>query len=211
MSLADRRVDVTRGIVIENRMAHEDCARGDEDSHVIVVLGYHEIRCGRHLLSATGRAGVKRAAALDRDRPARAVIFTGWSSHGDASEADQMLEIWGGRRDVLLLREPDASNTAENAVRSYKLVRQLGGVSEVSVVCSIRHLLRVRFLFRAVYGQDQISLRYCYVIRPFPSARLLLHELCSIARMARDRDAACELLQTSYPAAEPMSTSTLAS
>ena len=61
-----------------------------------------------------------------------------------------------------LLREPHASNTAENAVRSLALVRTLEGASEVVVVCSIRHFPRVRFFFRRLYrrtGSPPLSLR----------------------------------------------------
>jgi uncharacterized SAM-binding protein YcdF (DUF218 family) len=162
---------------------------------VIVVLGYHEIGDdGSHGLSPVCRAAVRRAEALARDDPPRAVIFTGWSSSGGPSEADQMADEWQGRRDIPLIREPHASNTAENAVRSLALVRELEGASEVVLVCSIRHFPRVRFFFQRLYRGNGLATRYRYVVRPFPTPSLLWHELSSMTRMARDRRRALGLL-----------------
>jgi uncharacterized SAM-binding protein YcdF (DUF218 family) len=162
---------------------------------VIVVLGYHEIGDdGTHGLSSTCLAAVRRAELLaERDAP-RAVIFTGWSSSGGPSEADQMAAEWKGRRDIPLLREPQASNTAENAVRSLALVQELEGASEVVLVCSIRHFPRVRFLFRRLYRAYGVGTRFRYVVRPLPTPSLVAHELASITRMARDRRRALRLL-----------------
>jgi hypothetical protein len=170
--------------------------RSDPPSErVIVVLGYHEIGDdGSHGLSPICRAAVRRAEALAEAEPPRAVIFTGWSSRGGPSEADLMAEQWRGRRDIPLLREPHASNTAENAVRSLALVQTLEGASEVVLVCSIRHFPRVRFLFRRLYRGHGLATRYRYVVRPFPSPALLWHEVASITRMARDRRRARRLL-----------------
>lgn len=163
---------------------------------VIVVLGYHQIGDdGSHGLSSICRAAVRRAEALAEREPPRAVIFTGWSSSGGPSEADQMAAEWQGRRDILLLREPHASNTAENAVRSLALVQELEGASEVVLVCSIRHFPRVRFLFRRLYRGYGLATRYRYVVRPLPSPALVWHELSSITRMARDRRSALGLLE----------------
>jgi uncharacterized SAM-binding protein YcdF (DUF218 family) len=170
-------------------------ASDDPSERVIVVLGYHEIGDdGSHGLSPICRAALRRAEALADAAPPRAVIFTGWSSRGGPSEADQMAEEWQGRRDIALLREPYASNTAENAVRSLAIVQSLEGASEVVLVCSIRHFPRVRFFFRRLYGGYGLSTRYRYVVRPFPSPPLLWHELSSITRMARDRRRALRLL-----------------
>jgi uncharacterized SAM-binding protein YcdF (DUF218 family) len=162
---------------------------------VIVVLGYHEISDdGRHGISPICRAAVRRAEVLAADVPPRAVIFTGWSSNGGPAEADQMAEEWQGRRDVPLVREPQAVNTAENAVRSLALVRTIEGASEVVLVCSIRHFPRVRFLFDQLYRRHGYATRYRYVVRPLPSLALVLGELRSIMRMARDRRVARRLL-----------------
>jgi uncharacterized SAM-binding protein YcdF (DUF218 family) len=168
-----------------------------EDDRVIVVLGYHQIDAdGVHGLSPACRAGVRRAEALAQDARPHAVIFTGWSSGGGPSEAEQMAAAWGGRADVRLICEPHASNTAENAVRSLLLLRELDGVREVEVVCSIRHFPRARFLFSKLYRQDDLTVRFRYVGRPLPSPALVLHELSSIARMGRDRRRARSLLAT---------------
>jgi uncharacterized SAM-binding protein YcdF (DUF218 family) len=166
-----------------------------EQERVIVVLGYHEIGDdGSHGLSPVCRAAVRRAELLaDRLHP-RAVIFTGWSSTGGPTEADQMAEAWQGRPDVPLIREPRAVNTAENAVRSLALVRSLEGTAVVDVVCSIRHFPRVRYLFSRLYRRDGISLRFRYVVRPLPTLPLVLHEIFSLTRMGRDRRRALRLL-----------------
>jgi uncharacterized SAM-binding protein YcdF (DUF218 family) len=169
---------------------------GDTPARVIVVLGYHEIGDdGRHGISSICRAAVRRAEALAAEIPPRAVIFTGWSSNGGPPEAEQMAEEWQGRRDVALLREPRAINTAENAVRSLELVRRIEGASEVVLVCSIRHFPRARFLFDRLYRSHGYVTRYRYVLRPLPSLPLIHHELMSIFRMVRDRRRALRLLE----------------
>jgi uncharacterized SAM-binding protein YcdF (DUF218 family) len=168
---------------------------GGASDRVIVVLGYHEIGDdGRHGISSICRAAVRRAEALAAEVPPRAVIFTGWSSNGGPAEADQMAEEWQGRRDVTLIREPRAVNTAENAVRSLALVQAIEGASEVVLVCSIRHFPRVRFLFDRLYRRYGYATRYRYVVWPLPSPPLVRRELWSIARMARDRRRALRLL-----------------
>jgi hypothetical protein len=162
---------------------------------VIVVLGYHEIGDdGSHRISAICRAGVRRAEALAAGAPPRAVIFSGWSSNGGPAEADQMAKEWRGRRDVALIREPRATDTAENAVRSLALVRTIEGASEVVLVCSIRHFPRVRFLFGRLYRRHGYTMRYRYVVWPLPSLPLVLREVSSITRMAQDRRRALALL-----------------
>jgi uncharacterized SAM-binding protein YcdF (DUF218 family) len=165
------------------------------DDRVIVVLGYHEIDAdGVHGLSPACRAGVRRAEALARAGRPQAVIFTGWSSAGGPSEAEQMAAAWEGPPGVRVICEPHASNTAENAVRSLILLRELDGVSRVEVVCSIRHFPRVRVLFARLYRADGLRVRFRYVGRPLPSRALVTHELASIVRMARDRRRARDLL-----------------
>ena len=162
---------------------------------VIVVLGYRDIGAdGSHGISTICRAGVRRAESLARDVRTRGVIFTGWSVDGGPTEADQMAAAWNGRRDIALIREPTATNTAENAVRSLQLVRELEGVSEVYVVCSIHHLFRVRFFFGELFRRHGYEIGYRPVAWPFALPRLLLHEGSSISRMRTDRRAALRLL-----------------
>jgi uncharacterized SAM-binding protein YcdF (DUF218 family) len=157
----------------------------------IVVLGYHEFGDdGSHGISEICRAGVRRAEELAARVAPRAVIFTGWSSTGGPSEADQMAAAWAGRDDVELIRETTAANTAENAVRSLEVLRGLDEAPEVIVVCSIRHFPRVHYFFGAPFREHGYAVRYTYVASPLPSARLWRHELWSITRMVRDRRAA---------------------
>ncbi len=170
----------------------------DSDSRtgpVIVVLGYHEFGDdGSHGISEICRAGVRRAEALAVRVQPRAVIFTGWSSTGGPSEADQMAASWAGPDDVELIRETTAANTAENAVRSLEVLRGLGDPADVIVVCSIRHFPRVRYLFSAPFRRHGYTVRYRYVASPMPSAALWRQELASVTRMAGDRRAALGLL-----------------
>lgn len=162
---------------------------------VIVVLGYHQTGDdGLHGISAICRAAVRRAELLAAEATPRAVIFTGWSSNGGPTEADQMAAEWKGRRDVTLIREPRAVNTAENAVRSLEILHTIDGAADVITVCSILHRPRVRFLFHRLYKQHGYSIGYSHVASPVPSPRLLLAELSSITRMVRDRRKALRLL-----------------
>lgn len=164
-------------------------------NRVIVVLGYDELGAGgAHGISAICRAGVRRAELLAAESSPLAVIFTGWSSNGGPSEAEQMRDAWQGRWDVPLLLEPLAVNTAENAVRSLVLISGLADVEEVVVVSSVRHALRVRFFFDSLYRRHGYRVRYRYVLRPAPSPALWTHEASSITRMVRDRRAALALL-----------------
>jgi uncharacterized SAM-binding protein YcdF (DUF218 family) len=161
---------------------------GAVSDRVIVVLGYREIGDdGSHGISAICRAAVRRAESLADKATPRAVIFTGWSSNGGPTEADQMAAEWNGRRDVALIREPRATNTAENAVRSLELLQAITRGSEVIAVCSMYHLPRVRYFFDRLYKRSGYSIGYRYVASPIPSLRLVLAELSSITRMARDR------------------------
>jgi uncharacterized SAM-binding protein YcdF (DUF218 family) len=189
------------GRVVEKPAAGTRSKRREEArDRVIVVLGYHQLGDdGRHGISSICRAAVRRAEQLAAEAPPRAVIFTGWSSTGGPAEADQMAEEWQGRRDVALLREPRAVNTAENAVRSLEIVRAIEGASEVVLVCSIRHFPRVRFFFGGLYRRYGYRTRYRYVVRPLPSLPLVRHELSSIARMGRDRRRALQLLDEANP------------
>jgi uncharacterized SAM-binding protein YcdF (DUF218 family) len=167
----------------------------DASDSVIVVLGYHEFGAdGSHGISEICRAGVRRAEALAERAKPRAVIFTGWSSNGGPTEADQMAAAWQGRADVELICETNATNTAENAVRSLEVLRSLEGPLEVLVVCSVRHFPRARFFFDALYRRHGYEISYAYVASPLPPASQWRQELGSITRMARDRRAALGLL-----------------
>jgi hypothetical protein len=155
----------------------------------VIVLGYHEFdSAGRHGISAICRAGVRRARRLAVEVSPAAVVFTGWSSRGGPSEADQMIAIWDGPPTVAVLREPCAIDTSENATRSLAVLRSFGHFERAIVVCSIRHALRVPFFFHPLFAQDQISVRYAFVWRPFPGPRIWCDELGGITRMFGDRE-----------------------
>ena len=174
------------------RDVHRDA---DASGPVIVVLGYHEFGAdGSHGISEICRAGVRRAQELADQAKPRAVIFTGWSSTGGPTEADQMAAAWNGRTDIELIRETSATNTAENAVRTIELVRGIEGRPDVIVVCSIRHFPRARFFFTRLYRRHGSTVGYRYVASPFPSTGLVLQELSSITRMVGDRRAALGLM-----------------
>ncbi len=172
---------------------------------VIVVLGYHEFGAdGTHGISDICRAGVRRAEALAaRTRP-RAVIFTGWSSTGGPSEAEQMADAWSGRPDVEVICESHATNTAENAVRTIEILRGMDGPLEVEVVCSIRHFPRARYFFGGLFRRHGHRVAFSYVASPAPTAALWRHELGSITRMFGDRRAALGLLGETPATAPPL-------
>ncbi len=173
---------------------------------VLVILGYHEFGAdGSHGISEVCRAGVRRAEALaDRTKP-RAVVFTGWSSTGGPSEAEQMADAWNGRSDVELIRESYAANTAENAVRTIDVLRGLDGPFDVLVVCSIRHFPRARYFFAGLFRRHGHRIGFSHVASPLPSAAVWRHELGSITRMVGDRRAALELLhETPLVATAPL-------
>lgn len=150
-------------------------------SRALVVLGYHEYaQDGRHGISDVCRACVRRAQSL----PADVVVFTGWSSSGGPSEAEQMRELWDPPG---LLLEPHARNTAENAVNSLQLLLEHGGVDRATVVCSIRHRIRVPYFFGRLFERHGIAVDYDYVRRPLPRPRIWLEELVALLVMRHQR------------------------
>ena len=155
-----------------------------------MVLGYHERGAdGTHGISAVCRACVERAQEL----PAAVVVFSGWSSTGGPSEAEQMRALWRVPGPELLV-EPQARNTAENAVYSLRLLLDRGGIERVTVVCARHHRLRVPYMFGELYRGHGITVSYEYVDRPRPRPRVLLREAGAIALMRRHRRAALRLL-----------------
>lgn len=166
--------------------------QGDEAARVgtaLVVLGYHEIDpLGQHGISDICRAGIAKAGRLvERDRP-QVVVFTGWTSCGGPSEAEQMARIWSDTHDdPPIVLEPYAANTAENATRVLAILRKRDDIGRVVVVCSIRHVVRVWILFRDLYRRSGLRVRLAVVLRPFPGRRILAAELGGITRMRGDR------------------------
>jgi uncharacterized SAM-binding protein YcdF (DUF218 family) len=162
----------------------------EEPRRGLVVPGHSENgrlspRCSRLLA---------RAAELAEEREPAVVVFSGWSPIGTPSEAEQMLEAWPGRRDVELVAEPTARNTAENASRSLPLLLERG-VREATVVCAPLHVPRVRYFFCNLYERYGIS---CGIstARCAPTPTAFGWELAALTVARRQRLAALAELET---------------
>ena len=154
------------------------------NSSALVVVGYRELGRDRsHGISAVCRACVARAEQL----PADVVIFSGWSSTGGRSEADQMRDLWTVPGPALVI-EPRARNTAENAVYSLALLRERG-IVKATVVCAVNHRIRVPFFFGDLFRSHGIDVAYEYVTRPLARPRVWLREAGAIALMWPQRRA----------------------
>lgn len=119
---------------------------------LIVVLGYSAGRSGElHPICA---ARLEHAAGLVAEGDV--VLLSGWSRHpGRPAEAELMAKAWPGPVDVLM-SDPDARITAENAANAAAHARELG-VDEVVVVTSSWHRARARVLFRSLLPDRQIT------------------------------------------------------
>ena len=115
------------------------------------------------------------------------VVFSGWSSTGGPSEAEQMRDAWRGP-DVELVVEPTARTTAENASRALPLLAERG-IDEAVVVCSATHLLRARLLFGRLYREHGISVRF-RAVRLRVSWRAIAWELAALPLVPRQLRAA---------------------
>jgi DUF218 domain len=110
---------------------------------LIVVLGYSDGR--QRELHPICAARLDHAARLVE--PGDAVLLSGWSRHpGRPAEAELMRRAWPGP-DGVLLSDPDARHTAQNAANAAAHARELGA-QEVVVVTSSWHRMRARALFR---------------------------------------------------------------
>ena len=105
------------------------------------------------------------------------VLFTGWSSTGGPSEAEQMKLAWTGP-EVELVAEPTARTTAENASRSLALLleRRIGAAT---VVCTPLHLARARLFFGRLYRANGLAVTF-RVARVRPSVRAAVWELSAL-------------------------------
>jgi uncharacterized SAM-binding protein YcdF (DUF218 family) len=158
----------------------------------LVVLGSsRRHRNGTYRISAACRRVVAHAARLaERDRPDY-VVFSGWGPDGGDSEARQMRALWRDDASELVLEET-ASTTAENAVRTFPIVRARG-VARVTVVCTPLHLYRARWFFRRLYRPHGIETRF-EVPRILPTPSSLAWELGALAVRSRQlREAEEEL------------------
>lgn len=149
------------------------------------VIGPRALRC----LSAAARLADRRAPEL--------VVLSGWSPAGGPTEAEQMHAAWPGRRDVEIVVEPTATITAENMSRSLPLLLERG-IDEVTVVCGLLHLPRVRYFFGSVYPRHGIRCRYA-VTRQLPTPGTLAWEAAAAMVARSQRRAALAELQAPAP------------
>jgi uncharacterized SAM-binding protein YcdF (DUF218 family) len=141
----------------------------DRARRLIVVLGYSDGR--RHELHPICAARLAHAARLTEEGDA--VLLSGWSRRpGRLPEAELMRRAWPGPAEVLL-SDPDARITAENAANAAAHARELGA-DEVVVVTSSWHRARARVLFRSLLPGVRLSV---VGARTPGSPRLYLREL----------------------------------
>ena len=133
-------------------------------------------------------AGTRRRLVAEAERAAEAseaefVVLSGWAPAGGASEAELMRGIWRGPAAVELVLEENASTTVENAVRTLPLLVERD-VTDAVVICAPLHLARARWIFRRVYGEHGIRVRF-RPARVLPTPGALLWELGALAVVAR--------------------------
>jgi uncharacterized SAM-binding protein YcdF (DUF218 family) len=86
-----------------------------------------------------------------------------------------MRALWRGDGPAQLVLEETARTTVENAVRTVPML--LGrGVTEAVVICAPTHLARARWIFRTIYADHGIRVRF-RVTREMPTPGALLWEL----------------------------------
>lgn len=142
----------------------------------IVVPGHRDGGRG-HRISGRCLELVAEAERLAHALRPQLVVFSGWSSTGGRSEAEQMRDAWRGP-DVELLVEPTARSTAENAARTLPLLLARG-IDAAVVVCTPSHRLRARLLFRPLYEHAGVSVRFrAAAVRP--SLRAAAWELAAL-------------------------------
>jgi hypothetical protein len=152
----------------------------------IVIPGSGELAVdGRYRLRPVCHRCLEAAADLAVRRRPDLIVFSGWSPHPGPTEAEQMLEAWPGRRDIELVAEPTASITAENMARSLPFLTSRG-VDEVTLVCALVHLPRVRYFFGGVYPRHGIRCRYSPVTAGV-SARAIAWEAAALPLARRQR------------------------
>jgi uncharacterized SAM-binding protein YcdF (DUF218 family) len=129
---------------------------------------------GVHRISRRCLRLVREAELLASNTGAEVVVFSGWSSTGGPSEAEQMRDAWGGPA-VDLVVEPTARSTAENAARTLPLLLERA-VGNALVVCAPWHLLRARLLFSGIYRGSGLDVAF-RVARQSPTLRSIAWEI----------------------------------
>jgi uncharacterized SAM-binding protein YcdF (DUF218 family) len=132
---------------------------------------------GVHRISTRCLDLVAEAERLAASVEPELVLFTGWSSTGGPSEAEQMKLAWDGPA-VELVAEPTARTTAENASRSLALLLERG-IGAAIVVCTPLHLARARLFFGRLYRANGLSVSF-RVARVRPSLRAAVWELSAL-------------------------------
>jgi uncharacterized SAM-binding protein YcdF (DUF218 family) len=94
-----------------------------------------------------------------------------------------MRDLWRGPSETELVLEERASTTVENAVRTLPLLAERG-VMDAIVICTPLHLGRARWIFRRVYGERGIRVRF-RPARVLPTPGALLWELGALTVVAR--------------------------
>jgi len=135
----------------------------------LVVLG--------STLAGTRRRLVAAAQQAARDPNVDVVILTGWSPNGGPSEAQQMRDVWRDSSDVEIVLEETASTTAENAARTLPLLLERG-IDQAVVICTPLHALRAGWIFRRIYGERRIAVRF-RLARELPTPGAVLWELAA--------------------------------
>jgi uncharacterized SAM-binding protein YcdF (DUF218 family) len=130
-----------------------------------------------HRISGRCLRIVGEAERLASITDADVVVFSGWSSTGGRSEAEQMRDAWQGP-DVELVVESTARNTAENAARTLPLLLERD-VERAVVVCAPPHLVRTRVLFRRLYRGSGIEVAF-RVARLAPTPAAVVWELAAL-------------------------------
>ena len=162
----------------------------------IVVPGHGDVDPeGTHRITRRCLRLVHEAERLVTAGGADVVVFSGWSSTGGPSEAEQMRDLWSGP-DVELVVEPTARNTAENASRTLPLLGERG-IERAVVVCTPTHLARTRLLFGRLYRGAGVEVAY-RAVAVAPSLRSIAWELAAFPFLpAQLRAARAELARRS--------------
>jgi uncharacterized SAM-binding protein YcdF (DUF218 family) len=144
----------------------------------IVVPGHGRLDLdGEHRISDHCIRLVREAEHLVSSTRAEVVVFSGWSSTGGPSEAEQMRDAYRGPA-VELVVEPTATSTAGNAARTLPLLLERE-VGTAVVVCAPPHLFRTRLLFGALYRGSGIDLSF-RAPRLAPTARAVAWEILAL-------------------------------
>jgi uncharacterized SAM-binding protein YcdF (DUF218 family) len=162
----------------------------------IVVPGHGDVDPeGTHRITRRCLRLVHEAERLVTACGADVVVFSGWSSTGGPSEAEQMRDLWRGP-DVELVVEPTARNTAENAARTLPLVRDRA-IERAVIVCAPTHLARSRLLFGRLYRSAGVEVAF-RAVPVAPSLRSIVWELAAFPFLpAQLRAARAELARRS--------------